>query len=341
MRIFIAKISFFALVAICLNLIVNVFFENVFYRMIERNTLLEFESDLEIIRRNPDINTVFIGSSKTFRNVDPIVFDSLTNLSSYNLGRGGFFPPRTFKLISRVQEINPSFNLVIELSHLDILDENYDYLDIQNVINFKTIGNTLQYVLHSTLPYKYKVKYVLEYGRFFVVKYFGFYSSRFFYSLNNSNTFNNIDEDFGMMGYEPLDSSQDVKVIQRGEKFNLSPQEELQKVVKNYSEFLETKKSERKIINMDVFSSLVDLNKERVVFIIPPRQKEYSLNIINDQKIHLESKGFRVLDFSDPSIHPELFWEKHSFDSFHLNTLGASLYTSYLANEIDFDYAKD
>jgi len=61
------------------------------------------------------INTLFVGSSKTYRHIDPVLFDQMTGLSSYNLGSSSMFYSESQYVLQEYLKLYNQDNQVIKV----------------------------------------------------------------------------------------------------------------------------------------------------------------------------------------------------------------------------------
>lgn len=80
----------------------------------------------------------------------------------------------------------------------------------------------------------------------------------------------------------------------------------------------------------------------KVLFVLSPysEQEEKEREWINEAVRIVEEKGYPVLNFLDEELLEDLNldWDKHYYDSKHVNILGAEVYTKYLAEYIKAHY---
>ena len=103
-------------------------------------------------RANPLVNHLFVGSSATWRQIDPRAFDSSVGAGvdsySFNLGNDGLYPMRSVSYLEHLIETLPDrINVIFfELYALDALSFNYnspELMRITNLGNFLGIAETL------------------------------------------------------------------------------------------------------------------------------------------------------------------------------------------------------
>jgi hypothetical protein len=73
-------------------------------------------------------NTIFLGSSKIYCSIRPLLFDSITGLKSYNLGTGSQSIVESFYYLKQASEIKNIKNVILDL-HLS----SFQYVDLMHV----------------------------------------------------------------------------------------------------------------------------------------------------------------------------------------------------------------
>lgn len=292
------------------------------------------------------INTVFIGSSRIFRHVDPILFDSLTGLKSYNLGYAGLFPFRSYDYLENLNLSADSAikNVFIELSPIALLGQNFNTDPFVHSINSNRYTIVVNFGINAPYPPGIRFKYLSGYSLLMAYKYLGIGSSKYLNHLLYGNFDLRVNDDADNIytkGYLSLDDDLALQggdyenLISRRNDFLEAPSKNLAKYTSAYDRF-------RKLnfkANKDYFTDFV-LNQARklsqeglnVYFIINPRQEYGDLVYLKNQKQELVD--FEIFDFTDPKKYPELFLEKYSYDRVHLNKEGAELFTKVLSKEV-------
>ena len=140
--------------------------EQLFYHAILKEKLPAFWGNEEVyakvnyLGKHPKINAVFIGSSKVKTQIEPSVFDSVTNgrTTSFNLGCNGLFIPESFNIVDYILDSLQLKTIFYEIRPVyHIYKEN---LHITRTIYYHTNSSywtTLQNAFHSNIPFARRV----------------------------------------------------------------------------------------------------------------------------------------------------------------------------------------
>ncbi len=134
----------------------------------------------ETARADKRVNTIFIGSSITFRQIDPSAFDADASNNgefySYNLGTPGLYPMRSISYLEHVIEMPPPKvkYIICELFRLDTVTYNYKSPQTMRITNFRNFVDMLQTIKAANFSFTYKVYLATQYLRSFAFKAFGF-----------------------------------------------------------------------------------------------------------------------------------------------------------------------
>ena len=295
-------------------------------------------------------NTIFIGTSRTYRHISPAVFDKLTGLKSYNLGYGGLYPFRSYDLINKVLKNTPAYNniknIFIELELFDPLKGNFNSNPAKFSITVNKYRIIIGTVLFSSMPVKNKLSYVYYYSLLFFYKYAGFgimhrikqhtgllaprhlssAEMNKYAALMNSNK-----------GFLSLDDEQVLlrnnEVTATRKQFLRNPDAILKQFITEYPQkvkYKTTDEFDRYVLN--TAESLTQSGK-KVYFILPPRLRYFATAYTLKQKEALEKKGFIIFDLSSPRQYPGFYTKENSFDRMHMNERGAMLYSIALSQQ--------
>jgi hypothetical protein len=287
-------------------------------------------------------NTVFIGSSRIYRQVNPQIIDQQLeayDIKSYNLGAPATFMPETFYLLDRFLEKqskeNPVSYIFMELTGITPIKlvnwfapQSYYYLDISKLkLALNTwFGNPdLSWTKASINAYPfiqgYVVKQILPQSvlgpRLVPEQYTGIHKD----------------------GYYPLEHEvgqfHPKGLISRREKFLADTSVLAQRVAtqrkwkpENLDETL-----------ADDLNQLIDKAAEkniRLYFIIVPKMRNYSsLAELKDAIV-----DDRLIDMGNPDEFPQFNLVENNFDHGHFNQKGAALFSDLLAGKIKGQFQK-
>jgi hypothetical protein len=286
-------------------------------------------------------NTVFFGSSRTYRHINPQIIDNELkefNIKSFNFGMPAAVNPEALSLFEDFLENLPPKSTIhyafVELTDLAPINKLNQYAPRSYYyLNFKYLQFVLKYFFSSketNLISKIKLSYPYVQGYFlnnFLLtkpvknraigkKYLGenkdgYYALDIDLKKNKSNKL--LDRH---LTYLKDISLLKTKITSRKSK-NASSS-----VNHAYLRFLKAmiKKSEDKNV--------------KLYLIIPPRLNNYAMlypfkKCINDD---------RVIDLSN---NPEFYLAEFTFDEFHLNSSGADIFSAFLSKEIKLRLGAD
>tara|TARA_B100001059_G_scaffold132945_1_gene133039 strand:+ start:1361 stop:2275 length:915 start_codon:yes stop_codon:yes gene_type:complete len=113
-----------------------------------------------------ECNVLFFGSSRTYRHIQPILFDSITNFKSFNLGGNGTFFLETNYLIDNILNImNSSDTIRIfqqKTTPTIITDKNFHSVRSKYFLDFKRLKIALKYFL-TQKDYKQVYRHIISY----------------------------------------------------------------------------------------------------------------------------------------------------------------------------------
>lgn len=346
MKKFLKRIAFWGLLALALNILLAIAVYSIrpdaFYKHYEVCMLLQKQ---EILLQNPDrYNTVFIGSSKTFRHVNPMVFDSLNNRAgtSFNLGQNGLKAPRNYDFLNQLLQQKSDYEAIFfELIMLDNILENYQSdAIIQSMSLNRCLQAYEQAFKNKSLKLEIRFRYFKYYTLALGYKYIGFSMIKRLklllgipiqenpvdcaaFDLNQYQGFISMDEE--------LDLTQQYELVGRRKLFLDRPfQSSLYKGLGD--EKIAPKNS---LVNREFEAHLERWKAQGlpIIFIVPPRTYSFELEMLGQFKALAEKEGFPVFDFSNQEQYPELHNFENSFDHPHLNKNGAYVFTQLLAEQ--------
>lgn len=336
MKKFLIQISVFLTLLVVLLLIKSVLIEP----NISNKYFVSKYEDYNQKTQNEEYNTLFFGSSRIYRHIDPELFDSLSsnlNLSSYNLGTPATFNPELYYLYEQFLDDYEKGKVKDEIDFVFIELQRLNNLTYKNALTDQgSYWNDLN-------NYSYSINYILEYRRRKRQKLETFYS----YTLSVINRFfnvypqldlNSIEVDLMENGYLGLErelfeqNSTDIRL--RKEEF-MSDTSELAKRKRTLrttssSDLLSGYKI--KALN-DKVSKLIDQSTSlgiNLIFIIPPRQDLDTYIDLYPIKKELDEN---IINLAPIEHFPQLYEVGNSFDVGHLNDEGVSFFTKHLYDE--------
>lgn len=279
-------------------------------------------------------NTLFIGSSRTYRHINPQILDSVLqpySIRSFNFGAPATFNPEALflceSLLQQTRTGGPLKYIFLELTEFtEIADENsiaprsYYYLDeayLQLVSDYLSYRTDLDFLSR----YKFMLPFVKGYVINGVRLYYpegpdvpGYHLGKYkdgFYPLDVDLAINNSVE----LATRKRALDRDTNAIANAYVKNASP--------------IDTPNNEG-LSFLDWMMEKAESKNVRLFFIVPPR--------INNQRRFSDTDipefRERIIDMSSYNDYRELYLYKYSFDYGHLNSRGADIFSLLLADKI-------
>ncbi len=339
MRQFILKISLFILLYLGLRSLIGSFFPyyhaNPWY-----GAKVVYLENLQADKPN----TLFIGSSRIYRQIIPAVFDSLMThdgrqCKSFNLGAPGVHSLESYYLLRhaiRTDLLERVGTVFMELGEWSVpADEQLHNERIGYWMDHQGFIMAMKFIL-SRAP-KGRLKMIGDaytYGVAYLERFFGlgYYSEQ----LKQADYFKVEYLGPGLDGYYSLENNmihtEDPEVYEglnrRFQKLRNNPQ--LIKRIKEQTVDIRKNidKDKYNSQHLDVISDLIEQTSQigiHLVFILPPRS-------VNNDLLALASKipENHVIDLARPSEYKELYMYESYFDETHLNENGARFFTRFV-----------
>jgi hypothetical protein len=284
---------------------------------------------LKHFKLDKNINTVFIGSSRIFRHVDPALFDSLVSskgfaTKSFNFGTTASFYPECFFIYKEIMansknvknvffELQPVCNIGMPnvFSSKTFYYLNSEYLDF--VFSYLKSSN-----LSAVEKFSFGAKYVESYiYKLMVGKYV---------KLLNQNSSGDYVLGKKKNGFLPLNTSKkklinDTMDLQKRKLISIKSFEGGNKgqfVNKFYVKFLLKMVKDAKSKGINIY------------FVVPPRLVNYNeiTTLMGKRELHN-----RVIELANGNKYPEFYLMKYTYDIGHLNVAGTPIFTRKFAEE--------
>ena len=308
------------------------------------------EEKLDAFHQQPtSINTIFIGSSKSYRGIVPNILDSTGYFSSYNAAIPGILPYRYYDYLDAVMtDVQKLNTLVIELGPLAKIGTNYDAPAQINANSFHEIYAALDYIDNNVNDFWENLKYKTGYITLLLYKYTGFGIAKRLRLLSGIEVSEQktgcVSFDFiASRGYYSLDQQVLDQGVQAGDLIKRR-----NKFLKGASippnQFFKQKGKVKGLPAVNAYTPdqlTLDLAQrikkhqskvENIIFLIPPRATQ--VKALKKQAAFFKSKGHCILDYSDPEQFPGLYTTQVSFDRAHLNERGAAYFSTLLARHL-------
>ncbi|MDQ3049931.1 MAG: hypothetical protein M3Q95_03495 [Bacteroidota bacterium] len=311
--------------------------------------LLQFKRQ-QVVESQEKFNCLIIGSSRVYRQVNPALLDSLIDspLNTYNMGVNWLFAPESFYVMDQLVSTDsvPLKCVIIELSKIRSIDySNLHTARTKYWYNFSNFVFTLRAVASSNFAFHERIATILAHTVSYVDQLInlGYLTEAFHFRTATKNSIE-TPEEIGNNGYLPLSVSnavtveenvndrhrkflQDTSVVTRRyttsvnqfRKFEENP-DLLNRYNRVYAEALNDRISQAKLKGI------------HLVFLLTPRidHNQYNELIPLFNTIHPEHR----IEISDGRKYPQLYFAGYSFDETHLNTAGADLFTTLLAEKL-------
>lgn len=278
-------------------------------------------------KHKDEFDTVFIGSSRFYRHLDPELFDQLTAKHTFNFGVPSCFPPRSNSVFDEIIKLKPAKleNIIFELSSPETIEKNY-----KSEREFFNIDPFFELNTHFFIKDKFDIGEFYNSIRAIFFKYTRALKI-IFYPLQKIESYY-----IGSNGFLPLDlevsttpdPSTTKDIIRRNQEFNKTHN------INSYDYDSKDKNYSRNLID-DYFDRLIKTCKNKNIklyFVVTPRSNPNE--IIPLYKNIVKKHGLEILDFSSAKKYPELFNIENSFDKGHLNSQGARIFTRKIAAAI-------
>lgn len=293
--------------------------------------------------RRSAFNTLHIGSSCIFKNLNQVAFDSMMprewKISSYNLGSGGAQPPETYWYVDQLLDRYPEgiSNIIIELRDISLFPSWH-----RNTLrkrywltpgNFTFLCATQWY---SNLPVKYRWETVLSNSESLTEKMMniGYFNELFGKSLEVRNRYHLRMKDLqiqGVNGFLPINPQRE-----RARKaIFLKDTTRLTDMAMAYHRLTAIPDSmEANPAHLRYILKLISRCESRgihCVFVLHPKQDRIQWAETLALARHIPSSN--LIDLSNPTTYPELYQVAWSMNYNHFNFRGTELFTRLCAEK--------
>lgn len=294
-----------------------------------------YQAKLQAVRDSGDFNTVFLGSSHFFRQINPLQFDSLNAAAgiptkSYNLGVPGLSNPENYFLLEKLlAEPNLKIkNVFLVLQQMQSIEpENFFKPRSAYFLNWPMLRLAQRQTGDSPFSMPTRIVRNGSYFLNFCYRFVGLSSLRHrFYEKKLA-----VDLTATLRGHLPLESDFEEENFLRRSEFLQDTAALARREESARREFSE--KNPDQFLNRAHLDHLERLlfsaeNQEvKIYFVLTPRMKDYR-EVVALSK-HLPAG--QVIDLASPERFPQFYLMENSFDLGHLNTRGAEIFTSELA----------
>ena len=296
-------------------------------------------SKMEVLNKQKDVNTLFIGGSTVFRQIDPLIFDSEVNdksIKSFNLGTDGCYPTQCYYITEKILNNNDFKikNIFISLNAFDPIPKGrYKTTRIKFYSTFKVLTQRLKYVLQNQ-------KITKREQHTYIKKYFNTFFEAFLkigmrrdiiqyllgHSSFGSNYFGTRQNGYVALSGEHTNNSKTISNIENatkkiGQKWS---QVRANNLVNDYNK-----------AHLSIIKKLISDSEKigcKLIFILPPQQ--FVMERIQDiYGLYDKIPDTNKVDVNDPSKFPLLYELSHKWDAAHLNDKGAKYYSKALVSQ--------
>lgn len=308
-----------------------------------------FSSKIQFLEKENNLkyNAFLFGSSRIYRQINPVVFDSTYNsiseekISSFNLGAPATFNPQTYYLFEEFLNSDISKNTkycFIELMEVDLLSDYFMHEERtsywQNYSDILFVGKSIYFNEHLGL--KSKIKSALNYSVAYIEKIL--HLGHFGNQIINPNYYD--DKYLGKQtnGFFPLEYDYETTKDERVKKHLYKRKQSIiEKPELIESRKIKSANSYNNIsndfdkVNLNRILELIQKSNQKgiqLIFILSPRNGSHRL--VN---LSLQIPEENIIDMSNPHKYNLFYNVENSFDIGHLNSTGAELYSKLLAIE--------
>ncbi len=294
--------------------------------------------------QSDSINTLFMGSSVTYRNFDPVYFDSLinqrmkANISSFNLGLPGASLLEIQYILQQVLANKPANlrTLILEVNDISLLlrqinSRSSRYINYHNFQRTTTICNS---IITSPLSLTTKLQMLKTRIQICFSHYARSGDLHDIWKATLRNRNRRVDQPkkhyLNYFGYDGL-SNQTSR--QRTHYLSKEGQKAFQELLANAQQADKASLTSRYTLTATLktfyeISQLCQKQNINIIVLNPPANGAWSFAINKLKTSHIP---YPIIELNLPEKYPALFATENRFDIYHLNTKGAALATETLA----------
>lgn len=303
----------------------------------------EVSEKLTYFRQHKDTyDVIFIGSSRTHRQIMPAVFDQVLNeqgyrVRSFNLGIGGSYLPETYFYIRKVLAMQPKNLKWIFVEYTDKLDAREENVRATREVYWHTLGETWvisHVILRSNhdwwdkLVMTFDHLYSYVYGLTRNGKGSAFIQTHLigYHDDDNENEISLLGKHKD--GYISYDEDPDRYVKMRQQKFHSKLKqyhEDVQKLITRRQQMESYQPFKPEFLRM--MAARMQAHGATPIFVVPPSLHTYKDMIQSHRQNYIPT----LFVFNDPQLFPDLYAVENRFDDEHLNQRGSEAFTRLLA----------
>lgn len=296
------------------------------------NTKIQFLTENDLDPKN-----YFIGSSVTYRQTMPSVFDSLANHpkhATFNLAADGAMPPQTFYVFDHLIEQDTSIDYIFfELNSYDDLNDRM-FHSTRSKYYYQTehLLSSWKYLTYSSLKIPHKIWMSLKYTATYFEKLFkiGMRQDYLKYTTN-SNVVNMTIVGEEKDGFAPFPNT-----VTRNERMKARLPDYIEKQRKNFTtvyqnmENLNSFKYNKELSNR-IIHQIQKANKKniKIIYILNPVANAFD-NATEIVALLYSLPPTNRIDLANPLKYPEFYQIENRWDEGHLNASGAKIFSEKL-----------
>ncbi len=304
-----------------------------------------YEKEYCLEKDAPNYNTILVGSSRIYRQVNPALFDSLNNqvgchTSTFNYGIDGMTIPEAYYQFGNILK-TPNLKakyIIIELCDVDTFASiNLHTVSKKYYYSSEAWWNSISTIVHS------------NYSAYRIVIACGIHTLNFFESLLNFNLltgilkFNGNQHYFASLkcdnSFSPLNINDTSSIFYHLRSDFLKNSRQLKEMENYNNELFESLEAKREILYVNkpyllLLQQMIEQGSKRsvkVIFLMPPRlQKIHCQNVL---AVYNMIPPQNRIELANPKKYEAFYTFKYSFDLGHVNVEGSTLFTNNLVEQ--------
>jgi hypothetical protein len=289
-------------------------------------------SKLRFMDSHPDYNLVFIGSSKTENQINPLIFDSVTGnaTTSFNLGCDGLIIPESAQLLDHMLDNTNIKYVVYEIRcAYHIRPENLQITRTAYCEDWNGYSKTMQNTLHSFLPVGRKISILASHTICYIDHLINFSSVQ------------------GVVDYKKDQETE--RAYSENQGFHMPANITLDELKNNPGILTERKKNADAFLKdyysgrcskefnhyyRDELQSLIDKAKARnvkLIFMLASSMRAFEYKELFPVLCNLKDADIMLM--CDGNKFPELYELKNNREADHVNRTGSEIFSKYLGQE--------
>ncbi len=345
LKVLLKSLLFMSLLLVAAQLLVQPFVFHPFWGDVDYITKYD-----HFLKEKNDYNAVFVGSSRTFRHIGPAQFDSITGLTSFNFGIDGVGCPYNYWLTDVILNSEKSK----EIDHLSlelfspesnlVWDEKGDILHTDKVLywyGFQSWLTSMQSMLQNPFMSTFQF-FSSEFKPHLISLIESSFKIGFVHRLINAETKPKSNFYLGEFSDGYLNYDREIEIgnsadylQERVDSLNNHPETIDERIKEN--EYVEDGNEPLELNHWKYIQKINDRCASagiRLTLVVQPlmskKQARYTHELLKSKPENLT-----VIDLSDSKTYPYFYQREFLFDINHLNSKGARILTSELADDFN------